>query len=95
MASFASPAQPCPGQRAPNLTPAAEQHLSLALSTAQIGKLFCLGIKANGQRVVFERSFNRWVGCLNGVAFLSVDALLGSSRPHHNKTFSVAIVVHP
>ena len=40
----------------------AEQHLSLALTTYQIGKLFSLGLKANGELAVFERTFNRCMG---------------------------------
>jgi hypothetical protein len=38
----------------------AEQRLSIALTTYQIGKLFLLGLKPGGQQLsVFERSFNR------------------------------------
>lgn len=45
----------------------AEQHLSLALTTYQIGKLFSLGLKANGELAVFERTFNRCMGlCPSG-----------------------------
>lgn len=40
----------------------AEQKLSLALTTYQIGKLFLLGLKGNGELSVFERSFNRCMG---------------------------------
>jgi uncharacterized protein (TIGR03032 family) len=40
----------------------AEQKLSLALTTYQIGKLFLLGLKANGELSVFERTFNRCMG---------------------------------
>ena len=41
----------------------AEQHLSIALTTYQIGKLFLLGLKADGRQLsVFERSFNRCMG---------------------------------
>jgi uncharacterized protein (TIGR03032 family) len=40
----------------------AEQRLSLALTTYQIGKLFSLGLKANGELAVFERTFNRCMG---------------------------------
>jgi len=40
----------------------AEQQLSIALSTYQIGKLFSLGLKANGELAVFERTFNRCMG---------------------------------
>jgi uncharacterized protein (TIGR03032 family) len=45
----------------------AEQQLSLALSTYQIGKLFSLGLKASGELAVFERTFNRCMGlCPSG-----------------------------
>lgn len=45
----------------------AEQHVSLALTTYQIGKLFSLGLKANGELAVFERTFNRCMGlCPSG-----------------------------
>ena len=45
----------------------AEQQLSLALTTYQIGKLFSLGLKANGELSVFERTFNRCMGlCPSG-----------------------------
>lgn len=40
----------------------AEQHLSIALTTYQIGKLFSLGLKPNGELAVFERTFNRCMG---------------------------------
>ncbi len=39
-----------------------EQKLSLALTTYQIGKLFLLGLKANGDLSAFERTFNRCMG---------------------------------
>lgn len=45
----------------------AEQRLSLALTTYQIGKLFSLGLKNNGELAVFERTFNRCMGlCPSG-----------------------------
>jgi uncharacterized protein (TIGR03032 family) len=40
----------------------AEQKLSIALTTYQIGKLFFIGLKPNGELSVFERSFNRCMG---------------------------------
>lgn len=40
----------------------AEQKLSIALTTYQIGKLFFLGLKPNGELSVFERTFNRCMG---------------------------------
>ena len=40
----------------------AEQKLSIALTTYQIGKLFMLGLKPNGELSVFERTFNRCMG---------------------------------
>jgi uncharacterized protein (TIGR03032 family) len=40
----------------------AEQKLSLALTTYQIGKLFLLGLKGSADLSIFERSFNRCMG---------------------------------
>jgi uncharacterized protein (TIGR03032 family) len=40
----------------------AEQHLSLAFTTYQTGKLFFLGRKPDGRLTVFERTFNRAMG---------------------------------
>ena len=40
----------------------AEQKLSLALTTYQIGKLFFLGLKPDDSLSVFERTFNRCMG---------------------------------
>ncbi|KAF0163262.1 MAG: hypothetical protein FD157_3260 [Rhodocyclaceae bacterium] len=40
----------------------AEQKLSIALTTYQIGKLFFLGLKPDGELSIFERSFNRCMG---------------------------------
>lgn len=40
----------------------AEQKLSIALTTYQIGKLFFLGLKTDGDLSVFERTFNRCMG---------------------------------
>lgn len=40
----------------------AEQKLSIALTTYQIGKLFFLGLKTSGELSVFERTFNRCMG---------------------------------
>ena len=40
----------------------AEQKLSLALTTYQIGKLFLIGLKERGELSIFERSFNRCMG---------------------------------
>ena len=40
----------------------AEQKLSIALTTYQIGKLFLLGLKGNGELSIFERTFNRCMG---------------------------------
>lgn len=49
------------------LTWLAEQKLSLAFTTYQIGKLFALGLKANGELAAFERTFNRCMGlCPSG-----------------------------
>ena len=40
----------------------AEQRLSLAFSTYQVGKLFLIGLQPNGNLSVFERTFNRAMG---------------------------------
>ena len=40
----------------------AEQNLSLALTTYQIGKLFFFGLKSNQELSIFERTFNRCMG---------------------------------
>jgi uncharacterized protein (TIGR03032 family) len=40
----------------------AEQNLSFAFTTYQIGKFFLLGLKANQELSVFERTFNRCMG---------------------------------
>jgi uncharacterized protein (TIGR03032 family) len=40
----------------------ADQNLSIAFTTYQIGKLFTLGLQAHGELAVFERTFNRCMG---------------------------------
>ena len=40
----------------------AEQKISLAFTTYQIGKLFFLGLKSSGELSIFERTFNRCIG---------------------------------
>lgn len=40
----------------------AEQKLSLAFSTYQVGKLFLIGLQPNGNLSIFERTFNRAMG---------------------------------
>lgn len=40
----------------------AEQRLSLAFSTYQVGKLFLIGLQPSGRLSVFERTFNRAMG---------------------------------
>ena len=71
MTSARSPGTPAAAPPAPNLEITTsrqflawltEQRLSLALTTYQIGKLFSLGLKANGELAVFERTFNRCMG---------------------------------
>jgi hypothetical protein len=48
----------------------AEQRLSIALTTYQIGKRFLLGLKDDGDLSVFERTFNRCMGlCPTGNGF--------------------------
>lgn len=39
-----------------------EQRISLAFTTYQTGKLFLIGLQANGQLSIFERTFNRCMG---------------------------------
>ena len=39
-----------------------DQKLSIAFTTYQIGKLFLLGLKENGELSIFERTFNRCMG---------------------------------
>jgi hypothetical protein len=40
----------------------AEQRVSLAFTTYQTGKLFFLGLRPDGRRAVFERTFTRAMG---------------------------------
>jgi len=40
----------------------AEQRVSLAFTTYQTGKLFMIGLQANGRLSIFERTFNRCMG---------------------------------
>lgn len=40
----------------------AEQRVSLAFTTYQAGKLFLIGVQANGRLSIFERTFNRCMG---------------------------------
>ena len=40
----------------------AEQHVSLAFTTYQTGKLFLIGLQPDGRLSVFERTFNRCLG---------------------------------
>ncbi len=40
----------------------AEQRLSLAVSTYQVGKLFLIGLQPGGRLSIFERTFNRAMG---------------------------------
>jgi len=48
----------------------AEQALSIAFTTYQIGKLFLIGLKPTNELSVFERSFNRCMGlCPTGNGF--------------------------
>jgi len=48
----------------------AEQNISIALTTYQIGKLFLLGLRPDGQLSAFERSFSRCMGlCAAGTGF--------------------------
>jgi len=40
----------------------AEQNVSLAFTTYQVGKLFLLGVGSEGELSIFERTFNRCMG---------------------------------
>src|SRR5579862_7307211 len=40
----------------------AAEHVSLALTTYQTGKLILLGLQADGRLGIFERTFNRCMG---------------------------------
>src|SRR3954447_9678578 len=40
----------------------AEQRLSLAFTTYQVGKLFLIGLQPDGRLSIFERTFNRCMG---------------------------------
>jgi uncharacterized protein (TIGR03032 family) len=53
----------------------AEQKLSIALTTYQIGKLFFLGLKSGGELSIFERSFNRCMGLCPSVNGLYMSSL--------------------
>ena len=45
----------------------AEQHLSLAFTTYQAGKVFFIGVQPTGQLSIFERTFERCMGlCIHG-----------------------------
>jgi len=45
----------------------AEQHLSLAFTTYQAGKVFFIGVQPTGQLSIFERTFERCMGlCVHG-----------------------------
>lgn len=47
----------------------AEQQVSFALSTYQVGKIFLMGLKPNGRLSVFERTLNRPMGlCASGTS---------------------------
>src|SRR5437899_4649600 len=53
----------------------ADQHISLAFTTYQSGKLFLLGRHPDGQLAVFERTFNRCMGLWAGDQTLWVSSL--------------------
>ena len=40
-----------------------EQQVSFAFTTYQTGKLFLIGLQPEGRLSVFERTFNRCMGC--------------------------------
>ncbi len=53
----------------------AEQHVSLAFTTYQSGKLFFIGLRADGRLSVFERTFNRCLGLYATAETLYVTSL--------------------
>jgi uncharacterized protein (TIGR03032 family) len=53
----------------------AEQHLSLAFTTYQAGKLFLLGLQLDGRLSVFERTLERCMGLVAGPGSLHVATL--------------------
>jgi uncharacterized protein (TIGR03032 family) len=72
----------------------AEQHLSLAFTTYQAGKLFFIGHRIDGQLSVFERTFNRcmglWASADAGTLWMStkfqlwrLENLLARGNLHH------------
>ena len=60
----------------------AEQKLSLALTTYQIGKLFLIGLKESGELSIFERSFNRCMGLCATANGLYLSSLYPVSYTH-------------
>jgi uncharacterized protein (TIGR03032 family) len=40
----------------------AQEHISIAITTYQAGKLILLGLNAEGRLAIFERTFNRAMG---------------------------------
>lgn len=53
----------------------AEQKLSIALTTYQIGKLYFIGLKPDNELSVFERSFNRCMGLCSAANGLYMSSL--------------------
>lgn len=53
----------------------AEQHLSLAFTTYQAGKVFFLGLQPDGQLSVFERTFDRCMGLYTAGSSLYLSSL--------------------
>jgi hypothetical protein len=53
----------------------AERQISLPLTTYQVGKLFLIGLKPDGQLSIFERSFNRFMGLCNATNGLYLSSL--------------------
>ena len=53
----------------------AEQHISLAFTTYQAGKVFFIGLQTTGQLSIFERTFNRCMGLYTEGPSLYMSAL--------------------
>ena len=53
----------------------AAQHLSLAFTTYQAGKLFLIGLQPDGRLSIFERTFNRAMGLCGDAHRLTMSSL--------------------
>jgi hypothetical protein len=64
-----------------------EQKISLAFTTYQAGKLFLVGLQPNGRLSIFE-PLTFCPGFLRGLSFLGDYAVVATSQPRENKTFT-------